>query len=471
MSFVKISIFASDTQTFGFPMHPHSPGCDVMPGFTGVDTMIAMLSTIEAWLLVIPIVYEISKVLVPGIPIDMEDDLSIIVEKDPEHRLLGSLLLKLPSLLAPDLWVAEFQGLWTRTVSSLTPKMGKNSSKKKKKMRGGAQSEMEENNNGEEDDDDEEEEDEEDGDGGKEDTREVIRRRDTIVRMRPSTSSSLTALSEKHATDDAKTTTNDDVSVNPSDEILSAQATARSAGVELEEVRSENIALKIINKEGDGNKRLSTSHVSLELERARLVALIALKDSNELGGEEEEEEDNDVDGDDDNNNSDKKNEKKKQNKSRNRGKDSSNGSASSESCLPTWLANWCCIRWLCCVGASDTFVFSTFTQRLPRENAKWKMRKMKSLPSYFTLCRLEYEEMTLMAGSFAPSQSKWASNIFCFLFAICGLGHLFTRLGRRAWLLVIRKIVSFFFVSCGIWTPEFVGAYGIEHNLHKMSVV
>ena len=48
--------------------HASTGACDNVDGWEGTDMAIATVATLEAWLLLIPAIYEIAKVLVPGLP-------------------------------------------------------------------------------------------------------------------------------------------------------------------------------------------------------------------------------------------------------------------------------------------------------------------------------------------------------------------------------------------------------------------
>ena len=82
-------------------MHAYSPECNVVEGFEGFDSQIAFLASVEAWIILLPALYEISKVLVPGIPqsmiaIDDED-----VKNEPQSSYLH--FLKYVTVISPDL--------------------------------------------------------------------------------------------------------------------------------------------------------------------------------------------------------------------------------------------------------------------------------------------------------------------------------------------------------------------------------
>ena len=54
-------------------MHKTKKECNEIPGLENLDFVLAIISSIEAWLIVMPAFYEVSKILVPGIPADMQE--------------------------------------------------------------------------------------------------------------------------------------------------------------------------------------------------------------------------------------------------------------------------------------------------------------------------------------------------------------------------------------------------------------
>jgi hypothetical protein len=94
--------------------------------------------------------------------------------------------------------------------------------------------------------------------------------------------------------------------------------------------------------------------------------------------------------------------------------------------------------------SSKSHLMSTMTARTEQENLLWKRRQKKSMPSYWTLCRLEMKAM-----------EKWLPTLFLlplrFLLVSFYVGHIFTHIGRRAFAITIIKYIKFFMVCLGIW--------------------
>jgi len=122
-------------------------------------------------------------------------------------------------------------------------------------------------------------------------------------------------------------------------------------------------------------------------------------------------------------------------------------------------------RWL----SNNSYIFASFQKRTKDENDKWRAVQKKSMPSYYTLCRLEHEEL---CAWFA--EKLGCGNLLSPLtlsMSICGLGHFFTEIGREAWSYVVWKIGRFFLLCLGYWTDDIVEMYEIHKLVREMSVV
>jgi len=119
--------------------------------------------------------------------------------------------------------------------------------------------------------------------------------------------------------------------------------------------------------------------------------------------------------------------------------------------------------------SNKNYIFAVYQERTSEENDKWRALQMKSTPSYLTLCRLERKEMCTWFEA-RPLCQRLVSPLTLML-SICGLGHLMTNIGRKAWYCVIWKIGRFFLLCLGYWTDDIVEAYEIHQHVHEMSVV
>ena len=54
-------------------MHKTKKQCNEIPGLENLDMILAIISSIEAWLIAMPAFYEVSEDFVPGIPADMQE--------------------------------------------------------------------------------------------------------------------------------------------------------------------------------------------------------------------------------------------------------------------------------------------------------------------------------------------------------------------------------------------------------------
>jgi len=107
MSVTSISKFV---EVAGY-RHDFSPECDEADNFLGADTNLARLASIEAWVVLVPIIYEVSKILIPGIPKGMEAVAADAAKKpDPKSSLLH--IVKYGSVASPDLWLSSLASMW-----------------------------------------------------------------------------------------------------------------------------------------------------------------------------------------------------------------------------------------------------------------------------------------------------------------------------------------------------------------------
>jgi len=116
---------------------------------------------------------------------------------------------------------------------------------------------------------------------------------------------------------------------------------------------------------------------------------------------------------------------------------------------------------------SDSFLLTSFQKRTQKENALWKEAQKAGLPSYWTLCKLEYSE--LRHGYF--EKMGIFGNIPCFLLSMVGLGHILTSSGRRAWFLVGWKLYKFLLLCLGVWSDDVVEMFKVHECIQDMSVV
>ena len=125
-SLTIISFFADNGK------HAYSPECNNVDNYKEFDSLIAGLASGEFWLLVLPAVYEISKLLLPGISQDALSNhflamLAQNVDKKASPQSSYFHLAKYSSLCNPDLWIAAFSEHWLRYIdANLMEEVGKN---------------------------------------------------------------------------------------------------------------------------------------------------------------------------------------------------------------------------------------------------------------------------------------------------------------------------------------------------------
>ena len=93
------------------------------------------------------------------------------------------------------------------------------------------------------------------------------------------------------------------------------------------------------------------------------------------------------------------------------------------------------------------------------ENELWQTTKKARMPSYYELLQMEVEELLLRKS---PNQNPNALSFISlslWLICICGLGHAFTDVGRRAYTGIIYKYLNFTKACFGVWTEQTVEQY------------
>ena len=113
-----------------YGIHPSTPACNEVDGFIDWDWYIALFSSSTFWILFIPAVYEVSKILLPGIPhgiqIYDQQEYQRILEKDSReisdrHWWDINRRLTLFSYLNLDLWWAQTSQWEFQFLQSVTP--------------------------------------------------------------------------------------------------------------------------------------------------------------------------------------------------------------------------------------------------------------------------------------------------------------------------------------------------------------
>ena len=123
LQFLASKVALKDFVTANYAMHSWDDNCNVVKGWENYDTGIAFASSAVAWLLFFPAMYEVSSVLIPGLPRGVEP------VGETEQRSSRGLALdksyrvawKYTSFLAPDLWWAELVYAWMRFIERHTP--------------------------------------------------------------------------------------------------------------------------------------------------------------------------------------------------------------------------------------------------------------------------------------------------------------------------------------------------------------
>jgi len=120
-----------------------------------------------------------------------------------------------------------------------------------------------------------------------------------------------------------------------------------------------------------------------------------------------------------------------------------------------------------CFCGRGSYLNAVFAKRTKEENKKWKEAQKNNMPSYFTLCRLEYQEF---CEAFLSKCCHRLSPL-SFLLTVTGCGHVLTKTGLKACYLVGWKIFNFFLLCIGLWTDDLVEMYKIHEHIRHMSIV
>lgn len=139
MPFITISAF--------FPYHASSPYCNVIPGFINIDYILSIASTFIFYIILIPVIYTVIIVLVPGVPQNAIDIPYIgtifndnnIMFTNREHQIfkwnaLSKATSYYSALSSPDVWwfsviANDVNDLSAHATTILNPKDNHNEDK------------------------------------------------------------------------------------------------------------------------------------------------------------------------------------------------------------------------------------------------------------------------------------------------------------------------------------------------------
>jgi hypothetical protein len=130
---------------------------------------------------------------------------------------------------------------------------------------------------------------------------------------------------------------------------------------------------------------------------------------------------------------------------------------------------------------SDSFITSPLHTASEQENRKWLLRIKNDLPSYFSILKMEYMEMSsagmwavqlvIPAGLFTDLVVLPLANLISFIFAVFCLGHVFTYVGRRVWYMVGWKYLHFCLLCFGVWTETLVQMMKVHEFANIYSLI
>jgi hypothetical protein len=131
LQFLSSKVAISDFASNAYISHSWDDNCNVVKGFYHFDTGIAMAASVVAWLLLLPALYEVSTVLIPGLPRGVSPIIHLEAS-GPQSKSTSApggfnwaqwyrTVWKYTSIFALDLWWAESVYLWVQFVKRNTP--------------------------------------------------------------------------------------------------------------------------------------------------------------------------------------------------------------------------------------------------------------------------------------------------------------------------------------------------------------
>ena len=140
VSFVTLEEFVEDNG-----VHPYTKTCNEVAGYVGVDRALAVSASVLGWMLLMPAIYTVSKVLIPGVPRvdfdisdlcnknkleDLEDHSSVDSRRKQSRNREGAVdrfkrrLFRIPkyfSVITFDLWWAAISKKWLKDIRKEIP--------------------------------------------------------------------------------------------------------------------------------------------------------------------------------------------------------------------------------------------------------------------------------------------------------------------------------------------------------------
>jgi hypothetical protein len=117
------------------------------------------------------------------------------------------------------------------------------------------------------------------------------------------------------------------------------------------------------------------------------------------------------------------------------------------------------------ISSGRNFQRSMLAERTLNETHEWNMHQANRMPTFWSLCQKEHDTLIYHLGS-----SNIAKIISLFL-VISNLGHFITSVGRRAMWCTGWKYLRFLQVSVGWWTDQMVEMYFLHEMVHETSCV
>ena len=127
---------------------------------------------------------------------------------------------------------------------------------------------------------------------------------------------------------------------------------------------------------------------------------------------------------------------------------------------------------VCCgVLKRSSYLLAPVLRATDEEEKNYKKWKSTRMPSYIQLCQDEATEMQMKTMTLLGIKDKrcvpWS---VCALLTFMGLGHLFTEIGRRYWFIVYLKFSRFLALTLGIWGQNIYDSFDVKGKMEQYSM-
>jgi hypothetical protein len=129
-------------------------------------------------------------------------------------------------------------------------------------------------------------------------------------------------------------------------------------------------------------------------------------------------------------------------------------------------------RRVCCgLLKRSSYLLAPTTHATHEEETDYKKWKITRMPSYLKLLQDEAAELQMMTTRFFDFDCNCTIPLYLFAIPVfCGVGHLFTEIGRKYWFIVYLKFSRFLLLIGGCWTSNMIDSFDIETKMAQYSL-